>query len=526
MATPSPIVAQPAHVLMALMEHFRGRHLLQIQGEPNQALAAIVGELPPHPAEPVQMQGWRGWLDSQARRSGWFHGLYAKTQWGQDLVGREEQDHQRVLSAHERHARAEASAMGVWKNETDRLSLEAMDQSLLVAMHEQGWLGHVPIHQERPNGFPIPGPVSFNTPGAPGVTYMVSNAQGDFHWEGEPGKAEHRLELNGQGNHRTLARWQVLLHEAAHCEFPLMEAPFCPTEGQWSDQAVEAFNQWVASPVTNRRSDFRSVLNECFADVYGAMMLLHYTGHASDTQAILNQVLAVRVEDRQRADEEMASLADAWLPGAVADVHATDFALKRALDDREAWKGLSPQVLRQLACQYASDGLVDFIDPKRHTPSGYPIGGMLCEELGSAERLRASLTGYEAVLGHLWVSKIRGGDPEKHLRDVLGAHPAGPMLEHAWQWMKPRLEDVFAQFPDGFDEQVARFDFKATGLVHQNVYACFKRFSSAHSRAVRDVAVQEKRAFGALQDELRQWGKSPAPMPEPPVFRARRGLRS
>lgn len=516
MTTPAPIAAQPAHVLMALMEHFRGRHLLQIQGEPNQALAAIVGDLPRHPAEPVQMQGWRGWLDGQARRSGWFHRLYAKTQWGQDLVGREEEEHQRTLSAYERHERAEASRAGVWKNDTDRLALEAMDQSLLVAMHEQGWMSHVPIHQERPNGFEIPGPVSFNTPGAPGVTYMVSNAQGDFHWDGEPGKAEHRLKLNGEGAQRTLARWQVLLHEAAHCEFPRLQDPFRPTQGRWPGRAVDVFNTWVASNVTRRRTDFRAVLNECFADVYGAMMLLDYAGHSDDAQSVLAQVLGLRVEDRERADAEMETLADAWLPGTIADVHATDFALQRALEDRAAWEGQSPEVLRDLACQYASDGLLDFIDPQRLTPTGYPIGLMLCEELGSSLSTHASLTGYEAELADLWISKIRGGNPEKYLKDSLATHPAGPLLERAWHWMKPRLEEQFLQYGDAFEAQVARFDMEATKVVHHQVYACFKRFCSVSpqaSRALRDAVVAEKRAFGDLQDDLRQWHRGPVVAP-------------
>ena len=509
MTTPSPITAQPAPVLMALMEHFRGRHLLQIQGEPNQALAALVKVLPQHAAEPVEMKGWRGWLDSQARRSAWFQGAYGLTGWGKDLAGRQaEQEHLR-LSAHERHARAETSVVGVWKNETDRLSLEAMDQSLLVGMHAQGWLSHVPLHQERPNGFPVLGPVSFNSPGAPGVTYMVSNAQGDFHWEGDPGQGEHRLKLGPNGAQRTIARWQVLLHEAAHCEFPLIELPFCPTEGQWSEPSVEIFNQWVGANITRRRSDFRSVLNECFADVYGAMMLLHYTDHSPATQEVLDQILVLRTEDRVRADEEMASLADAWLPGTVADVHATDFALKRALTERDAWKGQPPQVLLRLACQYASDGFLDFIHPDRMTQTGYPIGGMLCEELGSSERQHASLTGYEAFLADLWVSKIRGGQPEQYLQEKGQSHPAGAMLEQAWQWMKPRLEEEFAHSPEGFEYAVSRFDARATSVVHKAVYTCFQRFCSTHSRALRDVVIQEKRAFASLQDELRQWQAEP-----------------
>jgi hypothetical protein len=150
-----------------------------------------------------------------------------------------------------------------------------------------------------------------------------------------------------------LARWFVLLHEAAHTELGELPSPF--VHAGWSPVTNQAVSDLLFDPGRLGSASF-GVFDETFGDVYGALMLLRL---APDRAAAIRVVEAMRdLRDAERAHRLPLVQDGLFDPHAQVD-GLGDLCRRLARADYRGWlDAATPDQLRQEALAQTSAQLV------------------------------------------------------------------------------------------------------------------------------------------------------------------------
>jgi hypothetical protein len=341
----------PIDDLLSHMEGVRKPHLRRVRGTPSYALSAYAATQQPETTVGQQAKAW--------------------------LLGSLDELHQRIPWVKQKP-----------KTEETRALLESVDRKLVDRLVNAGYFEQTPnlmdVDMEGYGRSQARAAID-----DAGWVMLKSSRQGDV--------LEMAVEnpKNQNDVKRSLARWSTLLHEVAHCEFAQIAEPFQPSRGQLDQKTVEALNRWTMGRVVGDNKLYRTLLNESFADVYSAMLLVEATQGSDEGMAVVKQVIHKRTVDQ--AHNEKSWLNGEWMLG----VHNTTQALERMMEDMPNWRGLGPIDLRQRALAIASDGFMDSIDPKRHTAEGFPVGQAMRRALGDVP-VDATTIGWQMLVATLF----------------------------------------------------------------------------------------------------------------------------
>lgn len=324
--------------------------------------------------------------------------------------------------------------LGRWlkKKEGTRQALLESDQVLLSVLRERGHLRSLPLlvdtdrRDKDPSSF-------FPRLGRQGLVTVCSRLDGspvEFETVTTP----------------TVSRWFVLLHEVGHQEFQFEPTPFQPSpESGLAPDLVHRLNQWTLGPL-GLDGMGRSILNECFADVYASMVMLScLEGEVLDmAEAQIRANHAARWSHANKADRlYVKDLDESDDFGQPLLEHLTGHALDRMWASRETWKNASVSELKAKALELASDGWLDALSPSRlDGQTGFPLGWSYRWN-GLPPSLEESLGEAALQLG----SAYRVGTP---LKSALGDwQGANPVLEKVLALALPALKESFdKRFPD------------------------------------------------------------------------------
>ena len=319
----------------------------------------------------------------------------------------------------------------LWKKDSTRQALLENDRVLLSVLQDRGHLKALPLLLDTDRKDKAPSSFSPRL-GRPGLVTVCSRLDGspvEFETVTTP----------------TVSRWFVLLHEVGHQEFQFEPCPFRPSADRGMEpELVEQLNQWSLGPA-GMENKGRSILNECFADVYASMVMLScLEGEVLDmAQAQIRSNQATRWANAQRADalyvkdlEEVSDMGQPLLE------HLTGHALDRMWASRESWQHASADQLRQKAFELASDGWLDVMEASRlDAKTGFPLGwsyrwGALPPALEDSLQ--------EAVM-ELGSAYMNGTHLGKAVEDWKGSNPS---FENAMTTVLPALRESFEErFP-------------------------------------------------------------------------------
>lgn len=454
MTLPAPAFPEVAPLLQALVEH-RQTVVRQLSGIPMASLKAAMEKQAPLPEVPaVPVSALRAWVETQVEPRFFLRTMYeALTPWGREtLLQKERQD---LKERQESQTRSLAEHFGVVQmEEASRLPMEeaaflnANDKDLVKALVGRGYFSAMPHNRNVGRREGHGGPLAYPMPGLAGQTVMVSDRLGDY-FDGMPTNSHQLWDTVNDANkglypdcfvhheEQVYTRWFVLLHETAHCQFQHITHPFAPSEGRMSPEQAAAMDRWLVGPLAVGSRNGRTLLDENHSDVLAAMLLLEATGHAPKALTALQRRLKDRQVVREKADKEMLEAIGNGrrLAGEFACVHATDFALERALSRADEWKGASPERLRALACQYASDGLLDFLDVSRPVPTGENVGNVLANNFLPPEPQEGAF--FDHLTKMVW-SYAFGGKPLESL-DHQSNPAMATVLAALWEEVLPSL---------------------------------------------------------------------------------------
>lgn len=312
------------------------------------------------------------------------------------------------------------------------------DNTLLQRLVDQGYLTSMPniIDGSR---YEV---ANFATPLLNDVV-IASNRLGDV---------RELLTSKGMSNEtkaRLYRRWGVLLHEAAHCQSAYTANPFQPSEGALPEAAVAAINRWSVGRVA-ANMDMHRCMEEGFADCYGVMLLLRASDFDPEAMKVAQDTLTARRRIREEEEARWSTAAPSGRPANQLGVHYTDMALERVLANVDAWKTLPPSELAQQAFTYASDGLLELVDPKRVNDQGIPVG--LSRRRLLADIKVDNLTYYGALM--VGASKFTGQDIPAWQMQQLQEHPAGPVMLEAAELAGKKGSP---QIPAGLQQEMPAF---------------------------------------------------------------------
>jgi hypothetical protein len=343
-----------------------------------------------------------------------------------------------------------------WEGETSKTDeardiFESVDRQLVEGLVENGYLQQTPnisdIDMDAPGRAQARGII-----GDAGQVMLKSTRQGDI------------LEMAAKNltsksdTYRSLARWSTLLHEVSHCEFAQIAEPFQPSYGSLDKQAVDAINRWTTGRVFGDRGMYRDMLNENFADVYSAMMLIEVTKGNDEAMEVVKHLIEKRTTDQEQNEKawlggagapekrttikmragwedpkerarELARYANSMAP--TLGVHGTAGALKLMIEDMPNWRGMAPMELRARALRLASDGLMDSINPKRRTLDGFPVGQAMRRGLGELPVNMMTIAGQ--MLSAVLLEAASGLEPE-HSSKLGGLKQLKMQLGYARYW--------------------------------------------------------------------------------------------
>ena len=331
---------------------------------------------------------------------------------------------------------------GLIKSSADRMFLQQVDLSLLTSLCEQGFFSEVPGVIQDDGGYNIAGCTMLKDYASYGRIVMVSDELG--------GTARLLSSVSVPGRQSALGRCFSLLHEAAHCEFGLLSAPFQPQDNLVPDPVIDAFNSWVFRRFINNREDHVAVLEESFCDCYSLMVLLKSTGFDQDTKDVASAICCVRKTRREDRERKISTRPSSYRLLDPMPSHGTDFAIEKMLAGIDSWKDLDPKSMKEKAKAYASDGFLDLIDPDRLSVRGRRVGeffraGVANPSLG--EKTPRSLLTRCADL--LFVVGFAGHEGNEHrtrqwINDHLSDHPLRPLAIQALDDLLPSCQSFFA----------------------------------------------------------------------------------
>ena len=424
--------------LMLEMDLFRDRKVLQIQGSPTHALSALVQKssfeksaLFSAPLAKIHLKKWMahalkipfGVIALCYKPAlGMVHGL---NDWNSDLDRRQNR-HQNSM-----------------KSERVRQAIQNIDQKLLNRVYDLSYISS-PIDTremgQEDHALVEFGPHVYRPTRNKAEIRTLGNAQGQI---------DSFLEsVQNSSTLKTFSRWFTLLHEAAHVEYLKFNNPFTPKNANenFSEESIEAFNRQIFSPLNHHPA--RSILDECFADCYGAMVLLEISGHHLDALETIHLIkeerAALRLKDEK--EDEADYLRGSDMLGVRE--HTTDFALHRMLSDRENWQGKSSDEMKILAAQYASDGLMDIVDLNRRAGKGqYPAGKYARWNMFMIEQSDV----FNVVSSFLSL-RVEGENIQEALQTFDVKHPKTILMMSIWKhlesYVEHYLKDVLSDLDD------------------------------------------------------------------------------
>lgn len=449
--TNSPADVLP--LLRAMVGH-RQRVVRQIAGVPLAAQAALsaassfdskTSSSPDKQVPSSDASGWKGWLQQRAAQSSFLQTLYEELTPSGRRARRLRNEEEDARYHEAMKARATQGAR-LWEAfqvaQEDLKFLSRTDAQLISVLREKGYFSASPSILAASSQDNDDSPVAHVSPGAQGTVIMVGDRMGDYldptlnPVASGPDYPDPKTQLANrwaQGetpdNHveKVYERWMVLFHEVAHCESGLSPAPFQPSDHQVNESGVRALNNQAFGALASSSWRTQKLLDENFADAHAAMVLLEATGHDPRARSVLEKFYEQRKAVREKGDMEFLDneLSEDRRIGEFDVIHATDFTLRRVLDSAEEWKGLPPEQVRDRARSFASDGLMDFLEPSRQTIDGRTVGRSLAKNLvpqgydpNQTRRLLAWMVRSEAV----------GGNPSAWLDSQDPSHPSYPVL--------------------------------------------------------------------------------------------------
>lgn len=274
-----------------------------------------------------------------------------------------------------RHINQRWDRVTLWSGRASRQTQVGLGQRLLDRWFADGWLeAPIRLHLAGPNEAGDVALVQRSFSAAePHRAFVNLQAAGHLPM-GRAGQA-----LEGEST-PVFHQWQVLAHEAAHTFFGTLTEPFqprtcrpliaqaagqildsiqnSPSSGKEGVNAVVAgLNQHLLGP--GAFNVFHQLLDETFADVYGAMMFLrttHFHGQAVD-EVKLN--ISMRASDHQFfCRSTIAKDGWEWRCPQDVDIYDTANALQSMLAARAEWEALSPAAARGWALSLASDAFL------------------------------------------------------------------------------------------------------------------------------------------------------------------------
>lgn len=309
-----------------------------------------------------------------------------------------------------------AKATGQWRREqaqqrqTRTQQLDEIDSALLTRLAKAGYLSAAPLttsvefdgpagHWSRRSTHAVP------SPGTAGKVYLSSRASGDI--------VDINIADPQDLCERTYNRWIAVLHESAHCQFDQFERVFQPSPGQLPEDQQQAMERGAFSCLVADRYA-RTLLNENFADAYGAMMLLEASGHDPAAERIVRKIQEQRGLLRQRCER-------AWdTQVREPDVHLTDGAIAAVLVTRDDWRGLPPHQLMSRALEIASDAVLHLAQPGQGDRRGKSLGDHIRRRLCEQEPDVSTL-----VVQHLMAMSDFQIDNLPVLSQRVARHPMG-----------------------------------------------------------------------------------------------------
>ena len=447
--------------LLGQMVDHRKRVVMQVSGVPAQALLAVgygdntshldIGEDLRKPAAMVS------WIEERAKQSTLLGVLYeSMTPWGRERKRieaeqlRMAQEKSKKLNEAEILERDLIIDVVAWTDQ-DKSTLDSVDTELIENLVSKGYFDRIPEIINRPLDLFEGSPSAITPMGTQGIVRMNSDRMGDF-FSAFPKGTQKRAQVarnwaeggapDEQSHIRNVyMRWFILFHEITHCMYGHPSTPFDPTPGMLDEDTIDLVNRWVVGSLGTSGVVARDLLNENHSDVYAIMLLLEMTDHDPIAMEVVAEVLESRIRGQDRTDGELIEQRNNMEKGKMPDPHCTCWALKRALEDVEKWKGAPPDKLREMARRYASDGLVDLIDPKR-TLVGKMVGQLTLERIVPGPLDPKDMTKLMVMMTY---SYSLNGQPEKWLQEQDKSHPIHPLVSQSWNELLPKLRKLLAQ---------------------------------------------------------------------------------
>lgn len=238
---------------------------------------------------------------------------------------------------------------------TRREAIEALDQSLIALLAEQGHLSGVPRVKSKS--------VLRRSQARASASLRIASSISVSH--DDTGRVRPLVPDDGAGEWVTRpsfdswSHWGTLLHEASHCAFAKLERPF-QTE-RLPAATVEDLNAYLLGPMASARGFFHRMLNESFADVYSSFLLHRLAPGDPGMRQEVDNLTWVRGQVRKTDFDP--SLARGEL--VVSAPHQSDLALTLAWADPSKWEHLPAGDLMNAALGFASEGLLLLVTPGR-----------------------------------------------------------------------------------------------------------------------------------------------------------------
>lgn len=168
----------------------------------------------------------------------------------------------------------------------------------------------------------------------------------------------------------------VVMHEATHAkifqEGIVFQSPLL------DEKTIKLMNNWMAPYQTGSLQKF---YHEMMADTYASMILLKESQFDPMAWEACQALLSMREKG-----------SSSWLmkklekKGTALDPHTTQLVLKKVLEEKDAWKDLSPDALFSKAQEYATNGMLEIISPYEEKRNGVPLlkRGTRFQMLGSS----------------------------------------------------------------------------------------------------------------------------------------------
>lgn len=264
-------------------------------------------------------------------------------------------------------------------------------------------------------------------------------------------------EVGGIKQQTSATRALVLLHEAAHVDFPRLQKNFDPTPGRLSpdrsreEQIIEDINTWSLSAVATGpiNAAAKTAINENWADALASMIMLkEYPGNPS----VLRTVEKMAQERQRFADEHNAK-------GLTHPNAACGFAMGRVLKMKDRLPDMSADEIRKEAIRIASDAYLDMVES---------LDPNVSPEIKKVREMRIEGLKPDRTLDTGQIVMCLSDMQIEQVADNLKNHPTFELIKYDWNWFRDRYSnqvgivskelEVYGSDPEKLRE-LSRFDW-------------------------------------------------------------------